>query len=356
MDIFTTIANYSAYFLILILIAGLSVLAFIGLFYVFLLWLKFRDREEKSLNFILLQIAVPRDNETKIDAAEQMFSSLYSIKKSGFLSRFKAPNHISFELVAEKEDIRFYVAVHHKLRDLVEKQIHGAYPDAEVKQVDEYNIFTENGKVSCASMVLKNAYYYPIKNYRDLPTDPLSSITSSLAKMQEGEGAVIQFVISPAGSKWQSSGQSYISKVKSREADPEEAQYKVDPKELERIDNKVSKPGFNTAIRVVVNSNTQHEADRHLKNLTASFSQFNSDVNKFTKKKIWIKKLFMIDFIYRYQPLFAGQSVFSTEELAGMYHLPNKSVETPHIHWLAAKSAPAPAQVPKEGLFLGKSL
>lgn len=355
MDPLAQLASYSKIFLILIFIAGLLVLALIGIFYLFLIWMKFKDREERSLKFVLLQIAVPRDNETKIDAAEQMFASLYSIKKSGFLSKFKAPNHLSFEIVASKENIRFYVAVHEDLRDLVEKQIHGAYPDAEVKQVEEYNLFSEKGKVASASLVLKNASFYPLKIYRDLPTDPLSMITSSLAKMGENEGAAIQFIISPAGSKWESSGQSYISKIKSKEADPEEAQYKVDPKDLERIDNKCSKAAFNTSIRIVVSSETKHQADRHLKNLTSSFTQFNSSLNGFKKKKIWFKKLFMIDFIYRYQSLFGGQSVLSTEELAGMYHLPNKSVETPHIHWLAAKSAPAPAEVPKTGLYIGKS-
>jgi ABC-type transport system involved in cytochrome c biogenesis permease subunit len=50
-----------------------------GLGYIaFLLW-KYRDREIRSLEYVLLQVAVPRDNEIKIDAAEQMFGSLYSI-------------------------------------------------------------------------------------------------------------------------------------------------------------------------------------------------------------------------------------------------------------------------------------
>ena len=66
----------------------------------------------------------------------------------------------------------------------------------------------------------------------------------------------------------------------------------------------------------------------------------------------------MIEFIYRYMPLFyLGQtrSVLSSEELATIFHFPNKSVETPHIHWLYAKTAPAPAQIPKSGLYIGKS-
>jgi hypothetical protein len=36
-------------------------------------------------------------------------------------------------------------------------------------------------------------------------------------------------------------------------------------------------------------------------------------------------------------------------------HFPNKSIETPYITWLPAKSAPASEKIPNEGLYLGKS-
>ena len=43
--------------------------------------MKHRHRERYALDFVTLVIRVPKDNEIKIDAAEQMFASLYSIKK-----------------------------------------------------------------------------------------------------------------------------------------------------------------------------------------------------------------------------------------------------------------------------------
>ena len=357
MDPITNIAGLAQYFLLLMVIAGLSALGLFGLIYFWLLWFKFHKREEQSLNSTLLQISVPRGNEIKIDAAEQMFASIYAIKKIGFRSHFKAESHIAFELVAKKEEINFYVVVPNKIRDLVEKQIHGAYPGAEVKEVDEYNIFSKDGKVSFAEIKLSSSSYYPIKAYKDLPTDPLSSFTSALAKMGEGEGAVIQLVITPADKGWKSAGRAYISRVKKAEADPESAKYDVDPKNLEMIENKCSKVGFDTTIRVVVSAKNKEAADAHLANIVSNFAQFTSGLNGFEKKKIiWIKKAFMIDFIYRYQPIFSNRNILSSEELAGIYHLPNKSVETPHIHWLAARSAPAPAQIPTEGLYLGKSV
>ena len=54
----------------MLLIIGLMVGGFFG----FLYWQRWKDREIRALDFVLLQIAVPKDNEVKIDAMEQMVS------------------------------------------------------------------------------------------------------------------------------------------------------------------------------------------------------------------------------------------------------------------------------------------
>lgn len=345
---------------IVLLILTFCLMGLMVLGYVLFIFWKYRDREKRSMEYTLIQVATPRDNEIKIDAAEQMFASLHSMHHGGFWSFLKPQDHISFEIVAKREDIRFYIAAPRHFVDLIEKQIHGSYPGADLKIVDEYNIFSENGKVAFAALTPKNSDYLPIRLYRDLPTDPLSSLTSVLAKMSDEEGAAIQILVQPAGSKWAGLGRSYISKTKKNEANPEKASFKVDPKTLESIEQKVSKPGFNTVIRLVVSSTTKEAADAHLENLITSFHQFTSDHNYFSKVKHPMRKFFMIDFIYRYFPMvnvpfFKQYGVLNSDELATIYHLPNKSVETPHIFWLNAKRAPAPMQIASSGQYIGVS-
>jgi len=352
---FTEFTGLVYYLFALAVIAGLAFLSLAGLAYLIFLWLKVRNRGSRSLNFVLLEITLPRENEIKIDAAEQLFASLYAIRKSGMKNWLNSQAHMAFEIVGRKEDIRFYVSIHEKLKDLVEKQIYGAYPGAEVKEVDEYNIFSEKGKVVFAHLKLASPSFYPLKVYKDLPTDPLSSVTSVLAKMGEEEGAAIQIIIVPAAKKWSQAGKSYIAKTKKTEADPEQAKYNVDPKTYDAIENKCSKPGFEVTVRIVVSSSTKESAQTHLDNLISTFNQFNSDLNSWSKTKHWLKKLLMIDFIYRYQPLFGSKSILSAEELATIYHFPNKSVETHHIRWLSAKTAPAPSKISSSGLYLGMS-
>ena len=331
--------------------------------YLMVVWYRHRDREDRSLETVCLQVAVPRDNEIKIDAMEQTIGSLYSIKKGGmgpfgWFSFLQVQPHISFEIVARKEDIRFYIVLPEKLRDLVEKQIHGGYPGAEIRVVEEPNIFTPDGKVEFAWLILRNAGYYPIQTFKNLTTDPMAGLTSALAKMGDGEGAHVQIVISPAESGWKKKGRTWIGKTKKSESDPEKASYKVDPKVMEAVDNKVSKNGFQTTLRIVVSSTSSSSSKAHLSNLKAAFEQFNGDLNGFKGKKLWLKTNFMVDFIYRYQPMlwWGNWTILNSEELATVYHFPNKSVETPHIFWLNAKRAPAPQGIPTEGLYLGKSI
>jgi len=353
------------------LVAGLFIAAILVLLgvlfvYIFVLWYRNRDREKESLESTLLQVALPRDNEIKIDAAEQLFSSLGSMRKGGRLSFLKLQPHLSFEIVGMPGDIRFYVNTPNKFKDLVEKQINGAYPDAEIKVVEEktqkpgyvlgneYNIFSDSAKVAFASLRLKSSNYTPIKVFKDLPTDPLSSITSVLAKMTLGEGAAIQILISPSDSKWKKLGRGYIARTKKNESNPETAKYAADPKELEGIENKIGKPGFNTIVRIVVSSSSVEAAKAHLGNIVSAFSQFDG-ANSFTKNKHRFKSMFMTDFIYRFLPMRGQTSVLTSEELATVFHFPNKSVSTPHIFWISSKRAPAPAQIPESGLYLGMS-
>ncbi len=367
-DLLSTQGLVTVFALLISTVVAIGAVGF-GLFflgYFAFLFYRYREREKISLDSTLLQITMPRENEIKIDAAEQMFAGLASIRKSGRFAFLNPQPHISFEIVGQPGDIRFYVHTPNKLRDLVEKQINGTYSDAEITEVseddlkqkgiigNEYNIFTEEGKVAFAPLKLKGPSYSPIKVFKDLPVDGLSLLTSVLAKMTEGEGAAIQIMISPANPKWKKLGRKHISGTKKSESNPETAKYSTDPKELEGIENKIGKPGFNVTVRIVVSAKNKDIADAHLENILSAFSQFGGS-NSFTKAKPWFKNLLVKDFVYRFWPMRGQTSIMTSEELATIYHFPNKSITTPHIFWLNAKRAPAPTQIATSGLYLGKS-
>src|ERR1035437_2529898 len=90
-----------------------------GLGYLFVIWYSNREREKKSHDSTLIQVTMPRDNEIKIDAAEQFFASFTGTQPSGMFQFLKYKPHISFEIVGMSEDIRFYIYPPNKYKDII---------------------------------------------------------------------------------------------------------------------------------------------------------------------------------------------------------------------------------------------
>jgi len=336
-----------------------AILISFGVGYIFVVLIRLKKRESSAYEMTTLEILLPKENEIKIDVAEQMFSSFAALKKGGFWDFLEIDDSLCFEIVAKKADIRFYVSAPTKIVDLVEKTIYGYYANADIRKVDEPNIFTTNGNVAYTAIRQSKDAYYPMKSYREIPNDSLASITSALSKMDDDEGAIVQLLIKNGDTPLKDAGKTYIKTTKKNEATPDKATFETDQKTLEKINDKLSKPWFETMIRIVVSAKNQDTADAHLRNIKNAFGQFDSDLNSFTDPKIWFKGGFMMNFIYKFFPIYQLPktqltSYFSSEELASFFHFPNKTVETPHIAWLKAKSAPVSAEVPTEGgTFIG---
>jgi len=355
------LTNQLQQFFFIAFLAVLLIVLLGTLFYILLVYYKWRDREKKSLTTALLLVAVPQENEVKIDAMEQIISplaSLYSGTKIKFLNRFKAQSSVSFDIVATSDSIKFYIACPKNKVELIERQIHGVYHGAEIHEVDEYNIFTQKGKVQYAWLGLKKQSFYPLKTYKELPVDPLSSLTSTMAKLQEGESIAIQLILSPANPSWASEGKAFVSNTKKSEADPDKASFKVDARTLEAIEHKCNQPGFEVAIRIVTCAPQKEIAKAHLDNIKTTFSQFNSSNNQLKKRKIRFPYSFMIDFIYRYAPIFwwKGKTILTPDEIVSIFHFPNKTIETPSLHWVLAKRAAAPSTVSESGIYVGDNI
>lgn len=305
-----------------------------------------KDRDEKASEWILYEVRVPRGNETEIGVAEKMFANLVGIggKGKGVAENFTVNNSISFEIMALPGEIKFYVYSPRKLGDLVEKQILGSYQDADVKKVDDYNIFSKDSKVAFTRLKLDEEDYAPIKVVADFTGDPLANILSTLSKMSEGEGAMVQVVISPTDSKWQKNGNSFVKKVENNNSDPEKKKMNVSQEKLQSIGKKISKNGFRADIRIVATAKDKAIAKMHLDNIVGAFDQFsNPGINRFKKVEIKGKRAerdFMLDVIYRRTSLDGG-TVLNVEELSTLYHFPNKDITVPNINWLLAREIPA---------------
>ena len=344
-------------------------------------------RERRSLNSVLLEIKVPRETETLSDAAEAVFNGLYSIFNAiTWTARtkrfFLGQEQVSLEIVANGGLISFYTYATEDLSELLERQIYAQYPDADIHRVKEYNLFAPGCKAVFAELCQSKDPAYPIRSYRDLAKeagtqqlkeitiDTLSILTNAMSKLEEGESAAIQLIIRPVGRKWQKKGSQIIhglyGKTRAAENKPGEQMTSGEQEAVRAIENTISKPGFESVIRLVTTASTDVKANLNLSHIIAAFEQLNTvDYNRLNRKRKLNKNKFFTSFIFRYFPIFnfhpnpwllfvnpilhrqCGQlMIFNTEELASLYHLPNKLIGTPQIDWLKAKRAPSPVEVP----------
>jgi hypothetical protein len=347
---------------------------------------------ERPESGILLSIELPRENEKSPLAAEQMYASLHG------LLRFtpETLEHVSLEMVSTAAGIRFYVFTPGNFRNFVEGQIYAQYPDAEIKEVEDYTTkVSETNKVAATDLVLTKDYIFPIKTFRDFEeVDPLASITSTLSKIREQEQVWIQILIRPVDDLWQERGHAYVSTVRqgvkkpsmslsailsdvasgvfeqiphaletllSGPKPPEPVGRPVTPPpvrlsagqelELKSIENKLTKMGFETKIRVLATAPDIAVARERVSSVAASFKQFSTaNLNSFVAAGIdenalqWVRSFHNRDF-----PITKNNYILGIDELASVYHLPNVSVETPHIAWTRAKKGEPPLNLPVEG-------
>lgn len=300
-----------------------------------------KDRDNKANDGVLMEVRVPRDNETEIGVAEQMFANLYGIggKGDGLAEHFTVNNAVSFEIVGLPGEIRFFVHCPRKYADLVEKQILGSYQDADVNIVDEYNIFAPHTEIAYTKLILDDESYCPLRVAENFTGDPLANVLSTLSKMSDNEGAVVQLIVAPTNSTWQKNGSKFVQKVEDNNSDPEKKKISISQEKLQGISKKIAKPGLMAEIRIVTSAPDQAIAKMHLDNIIGAFDQYNNPgINKLKKVKFKKKdeKKFLVDVIYRRTPEYED-SILNLEELAALYHFPNKNIAIPNIHWLLSR-------------------
>ena len=163
---------------------------------------------------VILHVEVPRQNEKTPLAAEQMFASLHGILKDCE----RSVDFMSFEVISDKASgINFYTVVPKYLVRFVEGQIYAQYPNANISEIEDYINKPPEGVdsssyqpyISTSEIEMAKDFVFPIKTFRDFEVDPLSSITSTLADVEDGERIMVQVLVRPVANKWQDVSKSY---------------------------------------------------------------------------------------------------------------------------------------------------
>ena len=390
-------------FLILISILILSTLTPVLVFFL----LRRREDFNRCYSMTFLKVRIPKkeskeDKETDSDSMggnrdfkdtvavmKQFFESVASLQNGKFSRHYLGQDFISFEYVVQNGLIDFFLVVPAPLVSWIEKSITSFYPDCYIEEESDYNIFSKGGKVACCLMQLDESYSRPIKTYQRMTTDPFNNLSNALSKFEANEGAAIQFVIRPVANGWQKKGRqeakdilgdkassSLIEKLNpllwlseifklvvsgkgSESADVPSRSTSMVEEQVKAMEEKNTQVGFETAIRLVASSPSQVRADDILNSMKSAFAQYTTtDNNSFSAKDRFVGDI-VHHFLMRdmKRPWHLKQMIFSPEELASLYHLPNiRFNKAPNINWQNYKIAPAPSNIPEEGILLGHNI
>lgn len=337
------------------------------------------DVLEKTENKLLI-LEIPRANDKKELAAEQMFASLHGILRDKHELRLSGglQEHVSFEIAAVGKLIRFYVWVPKHLQNFVEGQIYAQYPTVQIHEAEEdYTKRQFNHDiVYTAELTPTDNEMLPIKTFQSFEVDPLAGITATLAKLEDSDEEVwIQFLARPVADSWHKRASSYAASIKNGSPlagdlfggagvyllraiealwkAPEENAKPAAPKELSErdktriseIEKKSTKLGYQVKIRIAYLGNNQESAKLRMQAIVGAFKQFNStNLNGFKISNASFKQ----DEINKYTARFFIDKgyILNIEELASVFHLPHTNVETPNIVWASSKTAEPPSNLP----------
>ncbi len=337
-----------------------------------------------NVDSVLLMLEIPRANDKKELAAEQLFASLHGIlrdreelKNSGGVQE-----HLSLEIVSTGGQIRFYVWVPKILQSFVEGQIYAQYPTVQIYRMDNDYVDTRDKYPVkyTAELTLTENEALPIKTFDNFEVDPLAGITGTLAKLNpdNSEELWIQILTRPIPDSWHKKTDRWIRKVKSGKrlfggsstsgidwtwvaealfaffrppaggsgSDAPKVELSERAKtQIAKAEEKATKLGYEVKIRLSYLGQDQINAKLNMQALVGTFKQYNStNLNGFRLTDGSFKDESLDN--YRMRRFTDHGFILNISELASVYHLPHTSVETPNIVWATSKTAEPPAQLP----------
>lgn len=346
----------------------------------------------QGIDWILLEIKPPRDIERTPKIMEQVFAGFWGIfgtvgNKYEKYVLGKIQDYFTFELVGINGEIHFFMRIPSKFRNLMEAQIYSQYPQAEIRQVDDYvdtipaDVPNKNWNLWGARLKLDKNDAYPIRTYLQLvdvvprPTappfiDPVGGLMEVMSKLQPGEQIWIQVLFRPAKDDWVDKSKKVVAELMAKarpSAMPtEEGSFlpiqMLSPGEREIvnfIEQKAAKKAFESKLQFLYFGRTELFSMANVGALMGMFNQFaalNTNVFKpdsYATKAYYIfgkqRKIFKQRRMFRLmkqRSFWERGYILNIEELASVCHFPTTSVKAPMTPWLESKSAEPPLGLP----------
>lgn len=212
------------------------VLPFLSFFIFWENWLYYiRVHYADSINWKLFEIKVPKNILKTPKSMEQIFAAAHAPYSYGLLWREqywqgKMEDLMTFELVSNGGEMRFFMRVSESNRNLMEAAIYAQYPDAEIRETKDYLddlpsvLPNKTYDLYGVDFELREPSPLPIRTYplfeeavEERRVDPIAGIMEVMSKLKADERLWMQILIRPAGEDWKAQGRALIDKIIGRD-------------------------------------------------------------------------------------------------------------------------------------------
>jgi len=202
------------------------------------------------IKWIIFEVILPEEVKKTPKAMENILHQLWSIYDPpsdlyGFWIKGDYIYHWSFELVGVGgEGVHFYIRVPAKFKEVFERVIYGEYPEAELKEVDDYTLKfgkdlpNEKYDFYASDITLQKPEIFPLRTYSYWETemtrierriDPLAGVLEMLGNLKKGEEIWVQIIMRPISDvehPWIEEAKALIAKTLKRKEEKEESPLK----------------------------------------------------------------------------------------------------------------------------------
>lgn len=275
---------------------------------------------------VILRIRFPYIGEGSTLEHIQLFEGFL---QNVFYLLLRRPEVISFEVSVIHGQIRFYIVIPRSVADSVKSLFFSAFPNAEVKEIDEYDNLGDIPRevaVGYEGQIVGNEAF-TLRTAKQIKSDPLNSFFNFLSSIPRSDAMLFQLVVDPIDESFEET------------AGGQGGMYNI--REKEGVSNIIIK--FEAALRIIYFTTNEKAGNAPFGQIENAFSPFATDKNYLHVTQVQDAQS-AVDGFFNHK--MGNASTFSLEELASMYHFPNPEGKISGVDWLFARKAEPPMNLP----------
>ena len=316
------------------------------------------------MRYHLLPFLIPKEGKlyelkTTMDAKILYFKDetawttlLHSLDRPWY-RRWVKQEWISWEIVATKESIRYFVWVpNDHVGRAFKSKYYAEHPEVVIEETDEMTIDFSRPHAG-TKLFTESHWTVPIKTYHNEVIDTQAELIEFLDGLEEEQEVHLQFLVQPAY-RTEKHFRGIVRQFH-KQGEYDETLEKDNELYLSAIEGKSTRNLSRLGIKVLTFGRNEKEAKSLIKSAKGSIGTFSSGrLNQLKGREWWwfrtIRPLFRWEFTHRLYSMERSKKrvVLGTEEMAAIMRLPSERVQNNRIQRLNMRATPLPKEFKHE--------